>query len=1159
MENKSGAHTFLIFLIKHDTPHVTFINLDSIPTDIDLFSSKSPQIPIGSVSPDAFFFWLIEHIDITNVKSDIEAKLKQLQLIHVGSLFSSPIPTRVMESKNSVIYLSKMKKYCTIGVPCPGSSPPPVVTNDLPKKYDMTISICLHQPNIDMNKFDELMFELRSKMEGTAICLIFDPFGYTFLKHDSITNIEKWGKCITEAPAGHLTNNKTKCIAFLPLSKLKNAGLRSKQRQQCRLTPFSRNDCNFYVDTYVFIDGGELTVHDTFDMWFPALAAKGRSSRNCVVSLENSTWNGRTSSLLTLSGGVYNQENESLKNEFCYSDQSYDRHIPFIAGMILSCLTKSKAALPESICLAECLTTFKMSDKFLIQNYDMTLYNELFELLLVEGKEPYEKDSYAKLWVKGMSKLINGIYNKRDGRANDVKKTPIDLIVKYLTFTGKSDQTSKTQKSSFSHPRPKKLFKDIAKDVLNLTKPEDELKLRLKLRSYINDNDKHDVLFALCPVLAHLGRTADVCTILGKQALDNIKVIPYCIYAIGIFKNEIKRYLRGMRSVIKKEEHCERLQIAASKLETLSKSSIAHIHMTDKEKAIRVLFIDTSWYHPRKKGDVKRFEIAAAELEELSWTSRIHIKKKQNTAQTGPVDYPDWQPPSTGRDGQTFPYNAKKLQSLSAIADIEFETKKHLEEEKEVQDNKRKRNNKVHNKKKDDSGKNTQGAQMVLFDYSDWYCPETKEKEQSVFHLASDCDANHFLAEDAVADAINKRWWKKFSTSPWYTILFYTLLPFLQKSWRPKQCKEDTNQDGCMFTSCMCCSCCKEKCDESYIVDPYDVKEMFWDIWDIPGVKCMVHGLFFYVLIGLFCHMVLTGLSKKEITYVEWTVFGWMLMLIFEEIIQLLGCHFLDYIGQFWNRLDFLLLLLYAIGCILRFVDFYKRPNIDLLEAARVIYAIDAFLLFLRGLQFFGMQKQSALHLITIRSMAKDLFHFMIILATVLIGYGVALQAILSPESSLNSALLNSVLHIPYIQIFGELSIDEILSSTNDTDPHAYLKPSVTNYIGIVLVGCYLLFTNILLINLLIARFGWTYSDILANAQHTCAKEMAVLLDEFEQTFTLPGPFSIVKRITKYLWQDCDKSAKDDCEDDTSNKTKESSNVGNGDNKIIKMNNDLET
>ena len=66
-----------------------------------------------------------------------------------------------------------------------------------------------------------------------------------------------------------------------------------------------------------------------------------------------------------------------------------------------------------------------------------------------------------------------------------------------------------------------------------------------------DNNDKHDILFALCPVLAHLGRTADVCVILGMHASDNVKVIPYCLYAIGIFKNEIKGYLRGLRSVIK--------------------------------------------------------------------------------------------------------------------------------------------------------------------------------------------------------------------------------------------------------------------------------------------------------------------------------------------------------------------------------------------------------------------------------------------------------------------------------------------------------------------------------------------------------------------------------------------------------------------------------
>ena len=128
--------------------------------------------------------------------------------------------------------------------------------------------------------------------------------GYTFPKHDSISKFVS-----TLAPAGHLEHNKTKCIAFLPLSKLKKAGLRLKhEKGQCLLKPFPAHDNNLYVDTYVFVDGGKLSVHNTFDIWFPSLAAKGESSKNCIVSLENSTRNGRTCSLLTLSGGIYNQE-----------------------------------------------------------------------------------------------------------------------------------------------------------------------------------------------------------------------------------------------------------------------------------------------------------------------------------------------------------------------------------------------------------------------------------------------------------------------------------------------------------------------------------------------------------------------------------------------------------------------------------------------------------------------------------------------------------------------------------------------------------------------------------------------------------------------------------------------------------------------------------
>ena len=102
------------------------------------------------------------------------------------------------------------------------------------------------------------------------------------------------------------------------------------------------------------------------------------------------------------------------KNSFSYSDQLYDRHIPFIAEVMLVCLGKLED-LPEGLSIAECLTTFDMCDVISIPTCDSKLYNALFKRLLAERRGPkgYKKASHASLWVQGMSKLIHGIYKAR--------------------------------------------------------------------------------------------------------------------------------------------------------------------------------------------------------------------------------------------------------------------------------------------------------------------------------------------------------------------------------------------------------------------------------------------------------------------------------------------------------------------------------------------------------------------------------------------------------------------------------------------------------------------------------------------------------------------------------------------------------------------------
>ncbi len=55
-----------------------------------------------------------------------------------------------------------------------------------------------------------------------------------------------------------------------------------------------------------------------------------------------------------------------------------------------------------------------------------------------------------------------------------------------------------------------------------------------------------------------------------------------------------------------------------------------------------------------------------------------------------------------------------------------------------------------------------------------------------------------------------------------------------------------------------------------------------------------------------------------------------------------------------------------------------------------------------------------------------DMSYFIIILMVFVMAYGIALQAILYPNSALNLSLIGDIFKKAYFQIYGELFLDEL-------------------------------------------------------------------------------------------------------------------------------------
>ncbi|XP_067944738.1 transient receptor potential cation channel subfamily M member-like 2 [Watersipora subatra] len=98
--------------------------------------------------------------------------------------------------------------------------------------------------------------------------------------------------------------------------------------------------------------------------------------------------------------------------------------------------------------------------------------------------------------------------------------------------------------------------------------------------------------------------------------------------------------------------------------------------------------------------------------------------------------------------------------------------------------------------------------------------------------------------------------------------------------------------------------------------------------------------------------------------------------------------------------------------------------------------------------------------------MMSELGFLIVVLVTIILVFGVVTQAIIFPESVLNDVLIRNIVYKPYYQMYGEL----------------FLEDYQTGFTSILL-GFYMILTNIFLLNLLIAMFSHKFAKVQEKAE----------------------------------------------------------------------------
>uniref|UniRef100_A0A3B3UXB0 Transient receptor potential cation channel, subfamily M, member 2 n=1 Tax=Poecilia latipinna TaxID=48699 RepID=A0A3B3UXB0_9TELE len=319
-------------------------------------------------------------------------------------------------------------------------------------------------------------------------------------------------------------------------------------------------------------------------------------------------------------------------------------------------------------------------------------------------------------------------------------------------------------------------------------------------------------------------------------------------------------------------------------------------------------------------------------------------------------------------------------------------------------------------------------------------------------------------------------------------------------------------------------------------VEPLGCWSRLVGLYCSPRVKFYGNIVSYFAFLFLFAYVLMIDFQRTP-SIAEQVLYIWLFTLVCEEIRQLFydpdGFGFRKkakrYIHEMWNILDVISILLFCLGIAFRYL---LSLTTQLFYPGKVILCIDFVVFCLRLMAIFTISRILGPKIIIVRKMMRDMFFFMFLLSIWVVAYGVAKQGILIENDNRLDWIMRGAIYEPYLIIFGNFpeNIDnakfDIKScSMNGTDPlkpkcpklNKSQMPVFPEWLTIVMLCVYLLFANILLLNLLIAIFNYTFEEVHDNTDKIWKFQRYELIKEYYSRPAAPPPFIIFSHLYLFI------------------------------------------
>lgn len=282
--------------------------------------------------------------------------------------------------------------------------------------------------------------------------------------------------------------------------------------------------------------------------------------------------------------------------------------------------------------------------------------------------------------------------------------------------------------------------------------------------------------------------------------------------------------------------------------------------------------------------------------------------------------------------------------------------------------------------------------------------------------------------------------------------------------------------------------------------------------YSAPVTKFLLDAMCVVVLLFLYCSIVLNKLPLAAMSGAEVILAIWMFALVVERlrIVATIGTQL--WLQNSWNTFDICTYLLYLCAFAVRLHSLKTQRDADQI-IAKGLYAINLMIIFLGVCRLYAVSHKLGPKLIVVYKMMGNFMTFLAFYAVVMLAYGIAIQSLLFPSLDVDNISIVEILYRPFFQLFGELMLDQMQQDGQCVGLFPFTNCGSMAVLVVPLLAFYLIVSNIMLINLLIAMLSSTYSRIEASSIELWRFQFYELVQDYGNRALLPGPLSLFENM----------------------------------------------